>query len=73
MQSSTEWCHFVCSCFALLRVRSSEMQEFVKSVSGEANLPLVPDEQLDFTMKLYDLNQVLIFSADRDAQRCIRV
>lgn len=35
------------------------MQEFVKSVSGEANLPLVPDEQLDFTMKLYDLNQVL--------------
>lgn len=36
----------------------SEMQEFVKSVSGEANLPLVPEEQLDFTMKLYDLNQV---------------
>lgn len=36
----------------------SEMQEFVKAVSGEANLPLVPDEQLDFTLKLYDLNQV---------------
>lgn len=34
------------------------MQDFVKSVSGEVNLPLVPDEQLDFTMKLYDLNQV---------------
>lgn len=34
------------------------MQEFVKAVSGEANLPLVPEEQLEFTMKLYDLNQV---------------
>jgi hypothetical protein len=34
------------------------MRDFVKSVSGEVNLPLVPDEQLDFTMKLYDLNQV---------------
>ena len=34
------------------------MQQFVKTVSGEANLPLVPEEQLEFTMKLYDLNQV---------------
>lgn len=36
------------------------MEEFVKSVSGENNLPLVPEEQLDFTMKLYDLNQVWV-------------
>jgi hypothetical protein len=34
------------------------MQQFVKAVSGEENLPLVPEEQLEFTMKLYDLNQV---------------
>lgn len=34
------------------------MQEFVKQVSGDANLPLVPEEQIDFTLKLYDLNQV---------------
>jgi hypothetical protein len=30
----------------------------VKNVSAEANLPLVDGDQLDFSMKLFDLNQV---------------
>jgi hypothetical protein len=30
----------------------------VKNVSTEANLPLVDGDQLDFSMKLFDLNQV---------------
>lgn len=45
-------------CTFSVAVYRSEMQDFVKSVSGEENLPMVPEEQLDFTMKLYDLNQV---------------
>jgi len=34
------------------------LQQLVKSISSEANLPLVGNEQIDFTMKLFDLNQV---------------
>eukprot|EP00775_Hariotina_reticulata_P008853 gene8852-9032_t len=39
-------------------VTKSELQQLVKSISSEANLPLVGNEQIDFTMKLFDLNQL---------------
>jgi hypothetical protein len=34
------------------------MQQFAKAMSGEQNLPMVPEDQLDFVIKLYDLNRV---------------
>uniref|UniRef100_A0A383V5T2 EF-hand domain-containing protein n=1 Tax=Tetradesmus obliquus TaxID=3088 RepID=A0A383V5T2_TETOB len=38
-------------------ISKSELQSLVKNVSTEANLPLVEGDQLDFSMKLFDLNQ----------------
>jgi hypothetical protein len=47
-----------CSCCCCCCCCRSELQNLVKNVSTEANLPLVDGDQLDFSMKLFDLNQV---------------
>lgn len=36
----------------------SELQQLVKNISTENNLPFVDGDQLDFSLKLFDLNQV---------------
>eukprot|EP00878_Enallax_costatus_P021133 GHUV01022366.1.p1 GENE.GHUV01022366.1~~GHUV01022366.1.p1 ORF type:complete len:199 (+),score=63.38 GHUV01022366.1:90-599(+) len=38
-------------------VTKSELQQLVKTISAENNVPLIDTEQLDFSMKLFDLNQ----------------
>eukprot|EP00879_Flechtneria_rotunda_P003595 GHRR01003830.1.p1 GENE.GHRR01003830.1~~GHRR01003830.1.p1 ORF type:complete len:221 (+),score=96.88 GHRR01003830.1:72-734(+) len=38
-------------------VTKSEVQKLVKNISSENNVPLIDGDQLDFSMKLFDLNQ----------------